>query len=94
MFFAGGITPNVKGIKDLAKKKSIINISVLLSRRRLILFMRRSLYRQLEDSLEIWSSKVTAVSTPTPKSFTTAKGHNLGGWVGQSGILEQTAHFF
>ena len=34
--------------------------------------MRRSLYRQLEDSLDIWSSKVTVVSIQTPKSFTTA----------------------
>ena len=52
----------------------IENIRVLLSRRCLILFMRRSLYRQLEDSLVIWSLKVTAVSIQTPKSFTTVAG--------------------
>ena len=36
--------------------------------------MRRSLYRQLEGSLDIWLLKVTAVSIQTPKSFTTGAG--------------------
>ena len=36
--------------------------------------MQRSLYRQLEDSLDIWLSKITTVSIETPKSFTTGEG--------------------
>ena len=36
--------------------------------------MRRSLYRQIEHSLDIWSSKVTAASIQAPKSFTTGEG--------------------
>ena len=36
--------------------------------------MRRRSYRQLEDSLDTWSSKVTVESIQTPKSFTTGEG--------------------
>lgn len=52
----------------------IINLRFLLSGRCLILFIRCSLYKQLEDSLDIWLPKVTAVSIQTPKSFTTGEG--------------------
>lgn len=52
----------------------IIDIRVLLSRRCLILFMRRCLYRQVEDNLDMWSSKVMAESIQTPISFTIGGG--------------------
>ena len=52
----------------------IIKVRVVLSKRCLTLLIRRILYRQLEDSLNTWSSKVTAESIQTPKSFTTGEG--------------------
>ena len=73
--FAEGITPYARTIKSLLKIRAlIIEIGVLLSKRCLILLMRRRSYRQLEDSLDTWSAKVTKESIQTPKSFTTGEG--------------------
>ena len=77
MNFAERITPYARTIKNRAKNKSIdniIEIGVLLSKRCLILLMRCRSYRQLEDSLDTWSSKVAVESIQPSKSFTTGEG--------------------